>query len=285
MPESPDVEALASDLRRRIAGRVVDRVDLTAFSALKTVAVAPSSVVGKTVTDVRRHGKFLDLQMDDVHLIMHLARAGWVTWRDSVPATRPKPGKGPLAVRLMLGDGCLDVTEAGTKKKLALYLVNDPAEVTGVAALGVDPVAPDFTFEAFCGVLDEAGRARIKGVLRDQTLIVGIGNAYSDEILHRARTSPFTSAAMSPELRRPLYDAVVETLTSEVGRLSGLDAADIKQAKKDGMQVHGRAGEPCPVCGDTVRQVVFSDSSFQYCPTCQTGGQVLADRGMSRLLK
>ncbi|MDN5682229.1 DNA-formamidopyrimidine glycosylase family protein [Corynebacterium glyciniphilum] len=285
MPESPDVEAVAFDLRRRLAGRVVDRVDLTAFSALKTVAVAPSSLVGKTVTDVRRHGKFLDLQMDDVHLIMHLARAGWVTWRDSVSATRPKPGKGPLAVRLVLGDGCLDVTEAGTKKRLALYLVNDPAEVTGVAALGVDPVAPDFTFETFCGVLDEAGRARIKGVLRDQTLVAGIGNAYSDEILHRARMSPFTSAAMVPELRRQLYDAVVETLTSEIRRLSGFDAADIKQAKKDGMQAHGRAGQPCPVCGDTVRQVVFSDSSFQYCPTCQTGGQVLADRGMSRLLK
>lgn len=285
MPESPDVEALASDLRRRIAGRVVDRVDLTAFSALKSTGTAPSSLVGQEVMEVATHGKFLDLTVGSTHLIMHLARAGWIRWRDTVPATRPKPGKGPLVLRMVLGAGCLDVTEAGTKKRLALYLVNDPAEVPGVAALGVDPVGPDFTFEAFCGVLDEAGRARIKGVLRDQTLIAGIGNAYSDEILHRARMSPFTSAAMVPELRRQLYDAVVETLTSEIGRLSGLDAADIKQAKKDGMQVHGRAGESCPVCGDTVRQVVFSDSSFQYCPTCQTGGQVLADRGMSRLLK
>ncbi|MEJ6549577.1 Fpg/Nei family DNA glycosylase [Corynebacterium sp. USCH3] len=285
MPELPEVEALAADLRRRIGGRVVDRVDLTAFSALKTVAVAPSSLVGETVTDVRRHGKFLDLRMDGVHLVMHLARAGWVRWRDTVPATPPKPGKGPLAVRLVLGEGCLDATEAGTKKKLALYLVNDPAEVTGVAALGVDPVGPEFTFEAFCGVLDEAGRARIKGALRDQTLIAGIGNAYSDEILHRARMSPFASATMPRGERRRLYEAVVGTMTSEIQRLSGLDAADIKHAKKDGMQVHGRAGELCPVCGDTVREVVFSESSFQYCPTCQTDGKVLADRGMSRLLK
>ncbi|MGJ0184460.1 DNA-formamidopyrimidine glycosylase family protein [Corynebacterium glyciniphilum] len=285
MPESPDVEALASDLRRRIAGRMVDRVDLTAFSALKTVAVAPSSLVGKTVKDVRRHGKFLALHVDDVHLIIHLARAGWIRCRDSVPVSRPKPGKGPLAVRLVLGDRCLDVTEAGTKKRLALYIVNDPSEVSGIAALGADPLGSEFTFEAFCGVLDEAGRARIKGVLRDQTLIAGIGNAYSDEILHRARMSPFASAAMPTEERQRLYEAVTATITSEIRRLSGLDAADIKQAKKDGMQVHGRAGEPCPVCGDTVRQVVFSDSSFQYCPTCQTDGKILADRGMSRLLK
>lgn len=266
---------------------MVERVDLTAFSALKTVDIAPSSIVGSTVRDVTRHGKFLDIRVDAGHLVVHLARAGWIRWREDVPATPAKPGKGPLAARVVLSapDGCLDLTEAGTKKSLALYLVHSPADVRGIARLGPDPLDDTFTLEVFSGILAAAGTSRIKGVLKDQSRIAGIGNAYSDEILHAARMSPFTPAAMPDDDVAALYSALTSTLRTAVRRLDGSGAADLKQEKKAHMQVHGRGGEQCPVCGDTVRQVVYSDSSLQYCPTCQTGGKVLADRGMSRLLK
>lgn len=177
------------------------------------------------------------------------------------------------------------MTEAGTKKSLALSIVTDPLDVPGVARLGPDPLDPDFTEEIFGAILATAGRAQLKGVLRDQSRIAGIGNAYSDEILHVARMSPFKPAALTPEEFERLYSALRSTLEEALARAEGLHAADLKREKKLGMRVHGRAGEPCPVCGDTIRQVIFHDSTLQYCPTCQTGGKVLADRVLSRLLK
>lgn len=297
MPELPEVAALASDLRRRIGGRVIGRLDVYAFAALKTVEIQPSALSGERVEDATRHGKFLDLRIGSEHLIIHLARAGWITWRSDPPKTAVRPGRGPLAARLTILDegedgsgggafaGCLDITEAGTKKNLALYLVRDPADVPGIARLGPDPLDGAFTFEVFAGILAAAGRAQIKGVLRDQSRIAGIGNAYSDEILHVARMSPFAPAAMPRDAALRLYDAVGSTLREAVERADGLPAADLKREKKSAMRVHGRFGEACPVCGDTIRQVIFSDSTLQYCPTCQTGGRVLADRVLSRLLK
>jgi formamidopyrimidine-DNA glycosylase len=154
-----------------------------------------------------------------------------------------------------------------------------------VARLGPDPLDEAFTLQEFTGILQGAGRAQIKGVLRNQATIAGIGNAYSDEILHAARMSPFKPAAMSPEETLRLYDALQSTLRSALARADGLAASELKSEKKHGMQVHGRTGLPCPVCGDTVRQVIFADSTLQYCPTCQTGGKPLADRVLSRLLK
>jgi DNA-formamidopyrimidine glycosylase len=287
MPELPEVEALAAFLRERAVGHTIARADAASFAVLKTFDPPLTALSGQVIEAVGRHGKFLDLSCGpELHLVMHLARAGWLRWRDELPDKPPKPGKSPLAFRLALDDGAgFDLTEAGTRKRLAVYLVRDPAEVPGVATLGPDPMAPEFTVDALASLL--AGRRmQIKGVLRDQHIIAGIGNAYSDEVLHAARMSPFKIASsMTPEEVKTLYDAIEQTLRDAVERSAGLAAADLKGEKKTGLRVHGRTGQPCPVCGDTVREVSFADSAFQYCPTCQTGGKPLADRRLSRLLK
>ncbi|WP_411720665.1 Fpg/Nei family DNA glycosylase [Mycetocola sp.] len=286
MPELPEVHALVTDLGARLTGRTVERLDMVSFAALKTFDPPVSALNGRIVHGVTRHGKFLDLVVDDLHVILHLARAGWIRWRNDPPAPAGKPGRTALAARLVLEDGSgLDVTEAGTKKSLAVHLVRDPAEVPGIARLGPDPLEPGFTEEVFSDILRSAGRSQIKGVLRNQSLIAGIGNAYSDEILHAARMSPFKPAAMSNEDASRLFEALRFTLADAISRADGLAASELKKEKKSGLQVHGRTGEPCPACGDMVRQVIYTDSTFQYCPTCQTGGKPLADRVLSRLLK
>ncbi len=286
MPELPEVEALTRDIGARLAGRAVARLDIVALAALKTFDPAPGALSGLFVGGVCRHGKFLDIGVDDIHLVVHLARAGWVRWRDELPDTPPRPGKGPLAARLLLDDGSgLDFTEAGTRKSLALYVVRSPDDVPGITRLGPDPLSAAFTLEVFAAILAGAGRAQIKGILRDQSIIAGIGNAYSDEILHVAKMSPFKPADMPAGDVARLYDAMGRTLREAVARSDGVAAADLKHEKKAGLRVHGRAGESCPVCGDTVREVSFADSALQYCPTCQTGGKPLADRRLSRLLK
>jgi formamidopyrimidine-DNA glycosylase len=287
MPELPEVESLAVFLREHAVGHAVARADAASFSVLKTFDPPLTALAGQVITEVGRHGKFLDLSTDQgLHLITHLARAGWLRWRDDLPTVPPKPGKSPLAFRLRLDDGSgFDLTEQGTKKRLAVYLVRDPAEVPGVATLGPDPLAADFTLDTLSGLL--AGRrTQIKGVLRDQGIIAGIGNAYSDEVLHVAKMSPFKIAAsLTPEDVAVLFDAIKTTLGAAVERSAGLAAADLKGEKKSGLRVHGRAGQECPACGDTIREVSFADSALQYCPTCQTGGKPLADRRLSRLLK
>ena len=287
MPELPEVEALALDLKGRLSDRAITKVHLVQFSALKTYDPPLSALEGTLVDDVRRHGKFLDLEASGLHLVLHLARAGWVRWRDEVPAIPPRPStKSTLAARVVLDDETgLDITEAGTKKSLALYVVNDPQEVPGIATLGPDPLTDDFTPERLRAILAEQGKKQIKGVLRHQGTIAGIGNAYSDEILHAARMSPFKPADLTDEELSVLYTAIRTTLTDAVERSRGLAASELKGEKKSHLAVHGRTGLPCPVCGDTVREVSFADSSLQYCPTCQTGGKPLADRRMSKLLK
>ncbi|PPH51281.1 Fpg/Nei family DNA glycosylase [Rathayibacter sp. AY1E2] len=286
MPELPEVQALALDLDARLGGRVLERLDVFAISALKTVAIPPSALSGETVHGVSRHGKFLDIAVGEAHVLLHLARAGWVRWRPERPTAPAKPGRGPLAARLVLDDGSgFDVTEAGTKKSLALSIVADPLDVPGVARLGPDPLDPEFTEEILGAILATAGRSQVKGVLRDQSRIAGIGNAYSDEILHVARMSPFKPAALTADELGRLYAALRYTLEEALARAEGLHAADLKREKKLGMRVHGRTGEACPVCGDTIRQVVFHDSTLQYCPTCQTDGRILADRLLSRLIR
>jgi len=286
MPELPEVQALVDFLGRRAVGRVVNDVELGSIAVLKTFDPPPDSLVGRPVDGVRRHGKFVDLDVDGTHLVFHLARAGWLRWSDQVPATRIRPGKSPIALRVRLDDGSgFDLTEAGTRKGLAAYVVQDPGGVPGVATLGPDPLAEDFTREAF-GELLAGRRTQIKGLLRDQRVLAGVGNAYSDEVLHAARLSPFALAAtLRDEQVDTLYAALRRVLTGAVQVASGKPAAELKDAKRAGMAVHGRAGEACPVCGDTVLEVRFADSAMQYCPTCQTGGKPLADRRMSRLLK
>ncbi|MFI1395741.1 Fpg/Nei family DNA glycosylase [Streptomyces sp. NPDC020681] len=286
MPELPEVEALREFLGDHLVGQRIARVVPLAISVLKTYDPPLSAVEGAEVTAVDRHGKWLDISAGGLHLVTHLARAGWLHWKDEFPKAPPKPGKGPLALRTVLASGSgFDLTEAGTTKRLAVHLVRDPAEVPGIARLGPDPLADAFDREAFAALL--AGeRRQIKGALRDQSLIAGIGNAYSDEILHVAKMSPFKPVQnLGEDEVTALYEAMRATLREAVERSRGLAAGRLKAEKKSGLRVHGRTGQPCPVCGDTIRQVSFSDSSLQYCPTCQTGGKPLADRRLSRLLK
>jgi formamidopyrimidine-DNA glycosylase len=292
MPELPEVESLAQFLRDRTVGRTVAAVEVGAISALKTFSPAPDALVGGTVTDARRHGKWLDLAVGtDLHLVFHLSRAGWLRWSDALPGTPVRPGRSPLALRVRLDDDSgFDLTEAGTRKRLAVYLVHDPAEVPQIASLGVDPLSEEFTVQRLADLM-AARNQQIKGLLRDQHLIAGIGNAYSDEILLVARTSPFAlTRSFDEEHTARLHTAVQDVLTEAVAASAGRPAAELKDSKRRGMRVHGRTGEPCPgwdgvPCGDTVHEVSFADSSLQYCPTCQTGGTPLADRRMSRLLR
>jgi formamidopyrimidine-DNA glycosylase len=288
MPELPEVESLTRFLAEHLVGRTVERVHPLAVQALKTYDPPLTALEGRSFDGATRHGKFLDLGAGELHLVIHLARAGWVRWKEGLPELPPRPGKGPLALRVRLTGpdaAGFDVTEAGTRKRLAVYLVRDPQEVPGIQRLGPDPLSPGFTPAAFAELMKDE-RRQVKGVLRDQGVIAGIGNAYADEILHAARMSPFKPAAnLSAEEAALLHDTVVTTLTEAVERARGLALQDLKAEKKSGLQVHGRTGEACPVCGDTVREVSFSDWSTQYCPTCQTGGRILADRRMSRLLK
>ncbi|MFG1860859.1 Fpg/Nei family DNA glycosylase [Microbispora bryophytorum] len=292
MPELPEVEALAEFLREHAVGHAVVGVDVTAFQALKTVDPPVTALAGLLVTGVARHGKFLDVDCDGLHFVTHLARGGWLRWRDDLTGAKPvRPGKGPLAVRVRLSpdeDGRapgFELTEAGTQKRLAVYVVRDPEDVPGIAGLGPDPLAEGFTPDLLKTIVG-GSRTQIKGLLRDQKVISGIGNAYSDEVLHVARMSPFKIAGTLTDGQvADLHDAIVSTLRDAVGRARGLAAKDLKSEKKSGLRVHGRTGEACEVCGDTIREVSFADSSLQYCPTCQTGGKPLADRRMSRLLK
>lgn len=290
MPELPEVEALAGFLRERARGHSVTRADAASFAVLKTFDPPLSALVGRLITEVGRRGKFLDLTASgpdgNLHLVFHLARAGWLRWREDMPGKPVKPGKSPLAFRLILDDGAgFDLTEQGTQKRFAAYLVRNVADVPGIATLGPEPLADDFDVAALAAILN-GRRTQIKGVLRDQHIIAGIGNAYSDEVLHAAQMSPFKLASsFTLEEVAALHSAIVTTLRDAVKRSAGLAAADLKGEKKTGLRVHGKTGQPCPVCGDVIREISFADSSLQYCATCQTGGKPLADRRLSRLLK
>ncbi len=284
MPELPEVEALAAFLRENAVGRVLTRVDLASVQAIKTFDPPLSALAGLEITGASRHGKFLDLDVSGLHLVVHLARAGWLHWRTGLPPAPPKPGKGPLALRAHLdtGDG-FDLTEQGTRKGLAVYVVRSPSEVPGIARLGPDALEVDR--DAFVALLARRS-GQLKGALTDQTLMAGIGNAYSDEILHAAKLSPFAISDRLPaEAMARLYASTRAVLTDAVTRSVGQKAATLKAEKRSGLAVHARTGLPCPVCGDTVREVSFHDSSLQYCPTCQTGGKPLADRRLSRLVR
>ncbi|MFC7878538.1 Fpg/Nei family DNA glycosylase [Isoptericola sp. NPDC057391] len=296
MPELPEVQALAEFLDARASGHRVAAADVAAIAALKTFDPPVTALVGREVRGVTRHGKWIDLAAgpdgEELHLLFHLSRGGWVRWSDQAPTTPVRPRMGgssrgaALALRVRLDDGAgFDLTEAGTRKRLAVHVVRDPQEVEQVATLGVDPLSDDFTAEALAALMQDRNQ-QVKGLLRDQRAIAGIGNAYSDEILHVARVSPFKlTRSFTPDEVAALHDAVVTTLREAVAASSGKPAKELKDAKRAGMRVHGRTGEACPVCGDVVREVSFADRSLQYCATCQTGGQVLADRRMSRLLK
>ncbi|MDQ3156279.1 MAG: Fpg/Nei family DNA glycosylase [Actinomycetota bacterium] len=286
MPELPEVDSLVGFLSEKAAGAVLVDIELASFSVLKTYDPPISAFAGLTVTDVTRHGKFIDVNVDGLHLIVHLAKAGWLRWSDRLADTKLKMGNGPLAARVRLdrGDGPtigFDVTEAGTHKGLAMYAVRKPEDVPGIAALGPDPLSPGFELRPLLG-----RRMQVKRLLRDQKILAGIGNAYSDEILHAAKLSPFALAVNLDEDEIVRLEAATQDILREaVAEARGKPAEELKDDKRTRMRVHGRAGEACPVCGDTVLEVVYSGSSLQYCPTCQTGGKPLKDRTTSKFLK
>ena len=287
MPELPEVEALVDHLRRHAVGTTIGRVDVASLSVLKTFDPPVTALHGQTVTAAQRWGKYLGLGAGGLFLIVHLSRAGWLRWSETLSAAPPRPGKSPIALRVHLGPAGtspgFDLTEAGTQKRLAVWLVDDPAAVPGIAGLGPDALGVGL---AELTTLLGRNTGRIKTVITDQKVIAGIGNAYSDEILHTAKLSPFATAAkLSAEQIGRLHVAMLDVLTDAVTRCVGQRVATLKGEKRSGLRVHARTGLPCPVCGDTVREVSFAERSFQYCPTCQTDGRVLADRRMSRLLK
>jgi formamidopyrimidine-DNA glycosylase len=295
MPEMPEVESLARWLTERTAGLTVARADVLAISALKTFDPPLDALVGRRVSGWSRKGKFLIARTETetpgetmpVFLCIHLARAGWIRWQDEITAKAAKLTKGPQALRIQFSDGSgFTATEAGTEKRLSVHVVRDPIDVEHIRTLGIDPLSEAFTVEAFRVILNGQGKAQIKGVLTDQGVIAGVGNAYSDEALHVARLSPFKpSSSLDLDESARLHGAVVAVLTEALDRSAGKPASELKDTKRTGMRVHARTGQPCPVCGDTVREVAFATKSIQYCATCQTGGKPLADRRLSRLLK
>jgi formamidopyrimidine-DNA glycosylase len=294
MPELPEVTALAAFLTEHAGGQTITTVAVTSLNVLTTYDPPASALVGRTVSGAGRHGKFLDLATvpgpdappgapPQLHLLLHLARAGWLRWSDAIGPRPPKMG-GPIALRVVLsGGGGFDITEAGTRRSVTAAVVTDPRTVPGVARLGPD--ALDLDRSALEKVL-VGQTGRLKNVITDQRVIAGIGNAYSDEILHTARLSPFAPAGrLGPDELDRLHEAMAMVLTDAVLRSVGGRAARLKGEKRTGLRVHARTGLPCPVCGDVVAEVSFADRSFQYCPTCQTGGRKLADRRLSRLVK
>lgn len=312
MPELPEVAALADFLRARASGHTVAGVEVGSIAALKTYDPPVDALAGGEVADVARHGKWLDVVVSPaagtsggsaapdaapLHLVFHLSRGGWVRWAGALSTKPVRPslggsGRGAvLALRVRLDDGSgFDLTEAGTRKRLAVHVVRDPAEIEMIASLGVEPLSPEFTTDVLAALLT-AKNQQVKGLLRDQRAIAGIGNAYSDEILHASRFSPYKlTRSFTPEETARLHTAIGEVLAEAIAAASGKPAKELKDAKRAGMRVHGRTGLPCPgwdgtPCGDTVHEVSFADRSLQYCPTCQTGGKPLADRRMSKLLR
>jgi len=286
VPELPEVQSLVAFLHDHVVGRVIARVDVPGIHVLKTYDPPPTALAGLAVTGATRHGKFLDIEVDGLHLVTHLARAGWLHWRPQLPPAPPRMGKGPIGLRVHLDDGSgFDLTEAGTQKRLAVYVVRDPLEVPGIARLGVDPLSGSFTVDLLAHLL-AGSTSQVKGVLTDQSVIAGLGNAYSDEVLWEVGLSPYKAAGkLTPDEVAALHHAIVTTLQEAVRRSAGLAAGELKAEKKSGLNVHGRTGLPCPRCGGEVREVSFATKAFQYCATCQTGGKPLADRRLSKLLK
>ncbi|MBM6591416.1 DNA-formamidopyrimidine glycosylase family protein [Brevibacterium sp. RIT 803] len=281
MPELPEVDALVHFMGPRIVGDFITRTDIGELSILKTADPPLEAISGLEISGVSRVGKALLIEFDGLDLVCRFARAGWLIWHEQVPTGPVRMGKGPLGLRIHLASGAgFDISEAGTKKNASVSLVDDRTEVPAIANAGPDALSIDD--DQFAALLADSS-SRIKTVLEEQQLIAGIGNAYSDEILHTAKLSPFTPA------NRVDAEALLEVIRGVLGAareaLNDLPPAKVKTVKKRGLRVHGRTGQTCPVCGSTIAEVSYADKSLQYCPGCQTGGKKLSDRRMDRLLK
>jgi formamidopyrimidine-DNA glycosylase len=282
VPELPDVAVYLEALERRIMGARLERVRLLTPFLLRSVDPPPSAVAGTTVTGLRRLGKRLVIALEpDLFLVIHLMIAGRLHWK---PAGTKPPGKIGLAA-FDFSTGTLVMTEAGTKKRASLDVVRGEAALSAHDPGGIEVLDADLA--AFRTALT-AGNHTLKRVLTDPRVFSGIGNAYSDEILHRARLSPvkLSQALDAAEVRR-LHEATRAVLTEWVDRLrreAGDDFPEGVTAFRPDMAVHGRYGQPCPDCGAPVQRIVYAENETNYCARCQTGGRMLADRSLSRLL-
>ena len=285
MPELPDIELYVEALEARIVGRTLERIVLGSPFVLRSVTPPPSELKGRGVHGVRRLGKRLVIELDgDLFAVLHLMIAGRLHWKEG--RDRPKLSKKRGLVRFELDSGSLTLTEAGTKRRAWLRLVAGEEALRALDPGGIDVLETDLG--GFTRALRSENHT-LKRSLTDPRLFSGIGNAYSDEILHRAKLSPvkWTSRLTEAEIER-LYLATRETLVAWTERLRREGAGRFPEkvtAFRAGMAVHGRYGKPCPACGGPIQRIRYADNETNYCPACQTGGKLLADRGLSRLLK
>ena len=280
MPELPDVTVYIEALEARVRGKRLERVKLLNPFILRTAVPPISEVEGKRVTEIRRVGKRIVFVLEGpLYLVLHLMIAGRLRW---LQAKEKSPGRITLAL-LEFENGTLAFTEAGTKRRASLHLLST---LEGLDPGGAEVFAID---EAEFATRLRRENHTLKRALTDPRLFSGIGNAYSDEILHRAKLSPIAmTAKLAEEEVARLYAATRETLADWTARLRAEAAGGFPEkvtAFRDGMAVHGRYGKPCPVCGAPVQRIVFAENETNYCPRCQTGGKILADRALSRLLK
>ena len=283
MPELPDITVYIEALERRILGHKLERLRIASPFLVRSVDPPVKAAEGQTVQELRRLGKRIVLGLEgDLFLVLHLMIAGRLHWHEPGVAI---PGKRGLAA-FDFEAGSLLLTEAGSKKRASLHCVRGAAALAAHDPGGLEPLESDL--ESFAGVLTGASHT-LKRALTDPRLFSGIGNAYSDEILHRARLSPVQSTqAMSPEEVARLFEATRATLTDWVARLRAETGDGFPKkvtAFREGMAVHGRYKEPCPDCGAPVQRIRYADNETNYCARCQTGGKLLADRSLSRLLK
>jgi len=282
MPELPELDVLTENLATHLAGATVAAVRPYSVAALKTVDPPLDALVGRAVTGTGRRAKYVWLELSGWYLVVHLSLGGRISL-----GTRPPPRRGAV-LALELADGrVVGVTEGGTQRRAAVWLVDDPEKVPGVAGLGPEPLDPGFTV-AVLGSILAAGGHTLKGMLTDQKGMSGVGNAWSDDVLHRARLSPFARPdRLAPEEVARLHASLVGVLGEARGALAEQVRGQVVIPKASARQfaVHGRAGAACFVCGDTIRSVWMGERETSYCPTCQTGGRILADRRRSRFLR
>jgi formamidopyrimidine-DNA glycosylase len=281
MPELPDVAAYIAALEPRIVGRRLERVRMNGVSLLRTATPPISAADGRTVREIRRIGKRIAIGLDDdIWLVLHLMIAGRLHWRQR----GAKLGGRNMLAAFDFPEGTLTLTEAGSKRRASLHVVANEAALDSIDRGGLDIFDADL--DTFVRAMT-AKNHTLKTALTDPRIIDGIGNAYSDEILHAAKLSPLAlTQKLKPDEWRRLFEATRSTLQGWIDRFSRNAKEEFPEgvtAFRDGMAVHGRYGKPCPRCGDTVRRIRYADNETNYCPTCQTGGKVLADRALSRL--
>jgi formamidopyrimidine-DNA glycosylase len=278
MPESPEVQSLVETARARLVGREIRAVEVLDREQYKTGTVSPALLQGARILDVRRFGKYVDVDMGERHLVIGFGLGGWLVWHRGADGSEPRTSglvRGPASIaRVVLDDGDgFDVRDSLRFHSATLWIVADVQEVPAVRKLGPDPLSPSYARADFDRVF-VGRRKQLKAVLQEQESLAGIGNAYSDEILFAARLSPVVRAStLSDDELDRLYDALLAVPRGAVQARRGIPIDRLKEAKVVAMAVHGRAGEACPVCGEPVRDFPFAGSVAQYCPRCQTGGE------------